>query len=904
MKNFLMIFVVALTAGVYAVSFKGEILCDPVNEINSLTISKDAVVQPSFHYIDGIPVQCLRISLLPGTSRTSLFVRIKVNDLSGKKVNFICAIAAAEKNGTAQCKLIANGAKLFDTKINTDQPVFFRATPTVDHFGSVNFSFEIFYPSLKDISPVDLILPALIDLKKINNSTQKSDIQFGTTDSNKTWKIAGTENINSDFKETDNVFLVPEIKLIDINSKSIEPRDGKTVKIIATLKNSGWKDYTSSPDNAIKIYVDKKSGVIDEKKQTQLIPDIPAGGVTEIEWMVHTHKKISEIKGEIVSVFLNQKKKFNVPLYSPQNFCSKMKSENRWEIIVNPKENLIAYDWVQDNLKIRFIKSSDGIQRARFMVKNNGKFKTVATTRKLAMFDIITPNNQIKTLTFLPKSARYFEPPENKVVLRGWIFSKETGGLIIEQYYSHPANSSEINIETKIFTKNDLKIAKISNPVFNLEADGNSTIIIPGFQFKKLTSTVQPQKRKWMFNNSINYLVPFSKQLIPFAYAGSLGGSICFENPKGSFGNNNNMMWLFKKSNAKTRRYTIANIAKPAFGNTLKKLRPKESFSIKTSVKIVPENVAPDRLLPNVLQLGVVPVPLIDAEKERLMKKFIMSIDSTIAFDYDEINKQIGLLRSSKSKKWNPEITAEINKIYSNLLTKIHKNKNVQNELLDLCTQLDWTLDKKITGKKIISRSGTRELPDKILKLLIEGKKTGNEDSVSLGISLLSKLRGKLIFSSNNIPSLSAYAKLAKANIKAYKITENKLFLKEADRLLLLGEVFMKKKSKSATRGIGMAEENVGLPTPGNYEGLFSTEATLSFVDALFDAAEADKTRTSQNNRLANLLLNAVEKFYLQQNKNGLIPEFFSQEFNTVTGKYVRPYLLWEMFLRQNKLLN
>jgi len=904
MKKFLLTFIVTLVSTAFAISFNGEILCDPVNEVDSLILSKDAVVKPTFHYIDGSPVQCLRISLLPWTSRTSLFVRIKVNNLSGKKVNFICAIATVEKKQTAQCKLVANGVELFDTSVSNTTPIYVRTTPTIDNVGSINFSFEISYASSKNISPVDLILPALIDLKKINNSTLKSDIKFGIDNSNKTWRIAGTENINpSKFKETDSLFFIPKIELLDINSKSIEPRGGMPVKIIVTLKNSGWKDYISDLNNSIKMSLDEKSEIVDEKKQTQLIPDIPAGESAEIEWRIRTHKNISEINGEIVSVFLNQKKKFIIPLYASKIFQSKLKNENKWEIIVNPKENLIAYDWIQDNLKIQFVKSSDGIKSVQFMVENSNKFETVAIAEKLAVFDIITPNNKIKTLTFLPKSARYLESPENKIILRGWIFSKETGGLIIEQYYSHPPHSSEINIETKIFTKNNLKIAKISGPVFNLEADENSTIIIPGFQLKKLLSTKQPEKQKWMFNTSMNSLIQFSKQLIPFAYTRSLGGSIFFKNFKKSFGNNN-MMWLFKKTTAKTRRYTIANIAKPAFGNTLINLSPKESFSIKTSVKIIPENVAVNALLPNILRLGVIPVTLIDAEKERLIKKFIMSIDSTNVFNSDEINKQIVLLRLSKNQNRSLEITAKINKIYSKLLTKTNGNKNVQEELMELCTQLDWTLDKKITGGNIIGQAGTKELSDKILELLIEGKNTENEDAVSLAINLLSKLRNKLMLSMNNIPALSTYAKLAKANIIAYKITDDKLFLKEAERLLLLGETFMRKSSESATRGIGMAQENLGASTPDNYGGLFSAEATLTFIDALYDAVEVDETKAEQNNRIANLILNSVEKFYIQKNRNGLIPEFLSPEFNTASGKYVQPYLLWKVFLRQNKLLN
>jgi len=52
------------------------------------------------------------------------------------------------------------------------------------------------------------------------------------------------------------------------------------------------------------------------------------------------------------------------------------------------------------------------------------------------------------------------------------------------------------------------------------------------------------------------------------------------------------------------------------------------------------------------------------------------------------------------------------------------------------------------------------------------------------------------------------------------------------------------------------------------------------------------------------LLLNAVEKFYLQKNKDGLIPEFYSPGFNIISGKYMQPFFLRKMFLRQNKLSN
>jgi len=872
MKKLLFTCLLMLAAGVNASSFKGEMLYDPVNEINSLIISENTVVQKSFHYINGSPVQCLRFSLSQGTSRTSLFVRIKINDLIGKNADFICAVAAKEKNKIAQCRLMANGAKMFDTAVNNNQPMYFRGKPTIDNSGSVNLSFEIFYASSKDIFAIDLILPALIGLEKIGNSDQEPDFQFGMINSKKSWRIADTDNKNLlNPNEIDNIFLVPKIELVEVISKSIKPYDGVPVKILAVLKNTGWKNYVCNSNNTFKIYVDKKSGIADEEKLSQFIPDVPAGGFAEVEWTIHTHKNISKINGEAESEFLNIKTNFSVAIFSRDRFHPNLKKNKGWDIIVNQKENLIAYDWLHNNLKLRFVKSSAGIQNVQFAIKNNNKFKTVATVEKLASVDVITPNNKIKTLVFLPKSVQYIEMPENKVLVRGWAFSKETGGLAIEQYYSRSKNKSEIIIETKIVAKSNMKIAGIANPVFNLEADENSSLVIPGFKFEKLLSRLLTQKYKWMFANYSDYLIPLSEQLVPFAYAGSSGGSIYFKKSECSF-NKDNMMWHVEKNSLINSRYTFANVAKPFFGNVLKHLKSKESVCFKSYLEIIPENVAVNELLPSVLQLGVIPVQLIDAEKSRLMNKFITSIGDTNLLTVNDTNA--------------------------------NNNEDVKLRLLGLCTEYDWTLDKKISGKVIVDKAGIKKIPDDILLLVIEGNNSGNKDSVSLGLNLLSKLRNILIYSFNDIPDLSTYAKLAKANISAYKIGGDKLFLKEANRLLHLGEIFMRKSAEKRTRGIGMAEEKVGRSTPGNCEGLISTDATLLLIDALFDAAEADDIKASRNNRFANLLLNAVEKFYLQKNKDGLIPEFYSPEFNIISGKYIQPFFLRKMFLRQNKLLN
>ena len=700
----------------------------------------------------------------------------------------------------------------------------------------------------------------------MTNPNQDPDIQFGKINSKKSWRIADTANnklLNSN--KVDNIFLVPKIELVDIISKSIKPYDSVPVKIIAVFKNSGWKDYVCNSNNLIKIHVDKKSGIAEEGMLSQFIPDVPAGGFAEVEWTIHAHKKISEINGSAESEFLNIKTKFSVNLFSRDALNSNIK--NGWNIVANQKENVIAYDWMQNDLKVRFVKSPAGIQNVQFAVKYNNKFKTVAIVEKLASVDVITPNNKIKRLVFLPKSVRYFENPENKVLIRGWAFSKETGGLTIEQYYSYPKKASEITIETKIIAKNNMKIVGFANPVFNLEADENSSLIIPGFKFNKLVSPLLPKKYEWMFGDSIDCLVPLSKQLVPFAWAGSSGGSLCFKNLEGSF-SKDNMMWNVEKKSGKDNRYSIANIAKPYFGNVLKHLKSKESIILKSSLEVISRNVSVDELMPSVLQLGVIPVPLIDAEKSRLMNKFITSIGKTNLLSTDSIN--------------------------------VNNNENVKLKLLDLCTGYDWTLDKKITGKDIVDKAGIKNIPDDILILINEGNNSGNKDSVSLGLNLLSKLRNILIYSFNGIPDLSTYAKLAKANISAYKVGGDKLFLKEANRLLHLGEIFMRKSAEKRTRGIGMAEEIVGGSTPGNCEGLISADATLLLIDALFDAAEADDINASRNRRLANLLLNAVEKFYLQENKDGLIPEFYSPEFNIVSGKYMRPYFLREMFLRQN----
>jgi len=904
MKKILLIFIVAISPIMFAASFNGEILCDPVNEMDSLILSKDAVVQPAFHYINGYPVQCLRVSLQSESSRTSLFVRIKAKNLTGKKINFICAVASANNNNnSAKFKLVANGVNLFNSAVKSEQPVYFRANPTVDNFGTVNFSFEISYYSPKKVFAVDLILPAVVGLGKTVNSVQKPDIKFGLTDSNKTWRIADSVNIKtSDFKVTDNIFLIPQLKLLKIISKSIEPRDGMPVKIIAILKNTGWKDYINSIDNTLKISVDKKSGVTDEDKQVQLIPNIAAGGLAEIEWTIHTHKNISKINGELISDFLNKNEKFNIPLYAIGNQNSKAKNKNGWKIFACKKENLIVYDWMQNNVNLRFIKSPCGIQNVQFSVRNNNKYKTVATIDNLAEFDAIAPNNKIKTLTFTPKSVRYLES-ENKVLVRGWAFDKEIGGLTVEQYYSRPNNTSEIKIETKITAKSNIRLVEIRNPVFNLETAKNSILIIPGFVFEKLVSPLKIKKYKWIIENSNIDLIQLSQQLIPFVYAESLGGSVCFKNPESSF-RKNNSLWAVEKFFSKMGgRYTIVNITKPSFGNILKNLKSKESLYTETYLEIIPEKTVIADKLPNILQLGVIPVQLIDAEKKRLVKKFITSINEMSALSPDEIDKLIVLLRASKSKDLDAETNGKINDLYSKLLAGLDENKNEKNKkrLLKLCTKYDWTLDKKISGNVIINRMGIYNITDDLLELLNNNNKN-NKEAISLALSLLQKIRGKLIFP-DDLPALSIYAKLAKANIAVYKSSGDKSFLYEANRLLHLGEIFMRKSTENIARGIGMAEENVGNTSPGNYVGLFSADATLRLVDALYDAAEADALNAERNYRLANLILDAVEKFYLRENKDGLIPEYLVPEFNTVTGKYLHPYLLWKMFLRQNKLL-
>ena len=905
-KSIICFFIVAALF-VNADSFRGKILFDPVNEINSLALSKDAVARRSFHYIDGEPVQCLRLSLLPGTSRTSLFVKIKINTAAERKINFICAVASAENNNKdACCKLTANGTELFKTIVNNNQPVYLRGVPAIDNNGDVNIAFEISYNSSKDVFPVDLILPALISLHKIDNETQNSDLQFGTIDSGKTWRISEMGNSDSsNFDKNDGVFLIPEIQFSEIISKSIEPQAGTPVKVIAILKNTGWKDYVCSSGNVINISIDEKTGVIDKENQVQLIPDVPAGGSAEIEWAICTHQNISDLKGELVSPFLNMKTEFTIPLFNDNKFPSKSKTDSGWEIIVNKKDNMIAYDWLQANIRIRFVKALTGIEKIQFSIKKNNKYRIVAAVNELAKLDVIITNDKVKTLSFSPKTIRYFDGQENKVLIRGWAFSKETGGVTIEQHYSRPKNASEINIETKITAKNDIKIAKIYNPVFHLEADEDSAVIVPGFRFGRLLSPLQLRKFNWMFYNLINEPIPISKQLIPFLYADSLHGSICFEKPDSSF-KGNNMMWLIDKKSGDTKsRYIVSDIVKPHSGSLLKYLKSKESLSVKSSVKIIPENVDVAKLLPDVLQLGVIPALLVYAEKERLIKKFVMSVSCTNSFTPDEMKEQTYLLHESKNKKWSSAISDEINELYSGLTNKINTDDRNTVFSQNLCTEYDWILDKNISGDMIIRKFGIKKINDDVLELLNTGKMTGNKDAISIGKNLLLKLRNKLIYASDNNLTLLTYVKLAKANVLACKITEDQSFAKEANRLLRLGEIFMRKSSEKATRGIGMAEKILGCQTPqNNFAGLFSPDATVAFADILYDAAEVDKLEASRKRRLANLLIKAVERFYLHKNKNGLIPEFWSPEFNIPAGEYKRPYSLWQIFLRQNKSLN
>jgi len=910
-----------LFAGAFRVnadSYNAEVICDPVSEINSLILSKDTVVQPAFHYIDGEPVQCLRFSFLPESSRTSLFARIKVNNLADKKINFICAVASAENNKTAFFELVANGSKLFDTHIN-NQTVYFRTEPPIDNNGDVVLSFKIIYDSSKNTFPVDIIFPALVSLRKIDKSSHKYDIQFGTTDSRKTWMLSGIKNLN--LNKTDDVFLLPQIELLEVISKSIEPKAGTPVKVTAVLKNSGWKDYISTPDNAVKISVDKKSGVTDIEKQTQLIPDIPAGELAEIEWTVHTHKNIFDIKGEIVSSFLKKKRGFSIPVFSKNMFRSDPENKSELERII--EKNLIAYDWFPGNVgnvRIRFVKSPAGVKNIQFSLKEDNEYKMAAIVNQLAAFDIITPDNSVKKIMFLPKKVRYLENPDNKVLVSGWAFSKETGGLIVEQYYSWSKSKSKINIETKITSKKNIKITKVHSPVFNLEAVENDTLIIPGFTFENLSSPSQPKKYKWMQYNPLMSGIPVSQQLIPYIYAGSLNGAIRFD-----VFDSNDMMWLVD-SNKKCVRYRISNIAKPSSGYMLKHLTPEDVLSVNLSVSIHSKNTNVSSLLPEIISLGVVPAPLVYAEKQRLMKKFIMSVECTNYFSCDEMKVQAILLRESKNKNknWDPEISANINRLYSGLLPKISTNKfiaasssyasfygvlnnnkqglieNAENELLKLCTKYDWSLDKNITGSSIIIREHIQKILDDVSRMLIAGEIADNEDAISLCTNVLSKLRNRLIYTANNYPELSTYAKLAKANVMACRITGDRSFLKEANRLLRVSEIFFKKSNDNTTRGIGMAEGKIGYPTPeNNFAGLLSPEATIAFADALYDAAEIDKMEASRNLRLANLIIKSVEKFYLKENKNGLIPEFWSREFNTPKGKYIYPYFLWEIFLRQ-----
>ena len=254
MKYTFFIFITAV--GINAATFKADVLSDIVSEMNSLTLSKDAIVQRAYHNIDGEPVQCLRFALSSDSSQTSLFARIRINNLVKKNAKFICAVGSAINisNENIYFRIVSNGSSLFSKKISSNTIDFISDSITVDNSGGAELSFEIYYKKPEKYIPIDIILPVVFEVKKYSAITNLPDIII----SGNNWQFYNKEADNTG----DKIYFVPNIKFEKIISKSIFPQAGTPVKIIAVIKNSGWGDYHSSSGNTVFVSVNNGSTIL------------------------------------------------------------------------------------------------------------------------------------------------------------------------------------------------------------------------------------------------------------------------------------------------------------------------------------------------------------------------------------------------------------------------------------------------------------------------------------------------------------------------------------------------------------------------------------------------------------------------------------------------------------------
>ena len=907
-KLFFILFIFSFA--INAASFKAEVLCDPVSEMNSLILSKDVIVQRAYHNIEGKPVQCLRFILSPDSSQTSLFARIRVDDFVKKNVKFICAVAPAldSTNKSVYCKIVSNGSILFSKEINNNKINYICDSLNMDNSGGAELSFELAF--IKKSIPVDIILPAVLELHECNAGTNISDI----TISGNSWRFSKKE----DEESLDGIYFAPKINFEKIISKSIFPQAGTPVKIIAVIKNSGWGDYHSSSGNTVFVSIDRKNCEIDKVNFNKTIPDIPAGEYNEIEWTVHPHKRATVVKGIVFSEYLNISNEFKIPIYAEKKYTSKLDSENVWERMVNKENNFIAFDWRKNGVRIRFVQSLKGLENIQLAVKNRNMYETISVANLFAGIDILLPDGKIKKLVFKPRSVKYYKTPTEKVVVRGWCFSKETGGVVIEQEYKRSNKLSQIYIETKITTKRKLNIARFYNPDFQINLDEKSVFVTPGYVFNNSLAGISDFKSKWIINNFSLSFYKLNKQLIPFTYINNKFGAICFERIKSIF-NNDNLAWVSENSGG---RFLLSEIAIPKSGDYLKSIYPNKPFVVKTVIKILPENAKLENALPDVMQIGVVPTPLISAEYKRLFDKIMKAIENADVHSDEELTAMFVLAMQSKKDFNRSDFIFKINKSYSFLYNKIStngfiplnsvcsylykidfpqkQNNNAGKISLQLCTKYDWILDNKITYDKFIEKVNINILADDILILVNLADDYNDKEALKFSEKLLAKIRGKSFFNSQK-NSLLLFAKLAKANIQLYEITKKQDCLNEAKRLLKISEVFMKKSTENITRDIGMAANHLGVLTPRNPRaGWLSPDATLAFADALFEFAKISSIDSSRSKRLANLLVDSVEKFYMKECDDALLPEYWSSEFQVSAGEKKLPVYLWKMILKQH----
>ena len=917
-KNIILVLVFFVFC-VRGASYKAEILCDPVRQINSFVLSKEAVVNRAFHEISGEPAQCLRLSIAADTERTSMFARITARGLVKKKIKFICAVAPAFDlaQKSFSCKIVANGKIVFNERIDTNQIHFILDEPAINNSGNVDFSFEISYDGLENITPVDIILPALFEIEKYDAGVSEPDILLGESAGKKTWRFCGKES--ESFKQIDKIYFTYKIEFEKIISQSIFPQAGAPVELAAVLKNTGWQDYYSSEANAVKIKIDEKTAKMGDEAHTRMIPDIPAGQIGKVSWTVHPHKNIASIKGELISNFLDKKVNFTVPTYTKNKYKSKTGNDDVWERLVSKKDNFIAFDWRKAGVRLRFVQSPKGIENIQFAVKNKNEYETISIANQFAVIDVLLPNNEIKRMVFKPRSVKFVKGEPSKVMARGWIFSKETGGLVIEQEYKRSDKTAKICISTKILAKKDISIARIYQPNFQVDLDEKSVIIAPGFLYEKALAQNKHKKYRWIFYDSFGALFPLNRQLVPFVIAKNAAGIFALEKNESVF-TSENSAWFIDKNGG---RLLLSNIAVPSNGSVYQKVKSNGTITVKTVVEVLPKNTKLYSAMPDVLQLGVTPSHLIAAEKVRLVKNFVKPFIAANSFSNEEIAAQFVLIEKSRKEIRSADTIGKISKLYSELRARTNgfipitskysflyginfsANKTLLRSAaekisLALCTKYDWALDNKISGKMILDKLNVKTLSDDILILIKSIEFSNDESARKIVETLLKKIRGvDFIDAKNN--TLLIFAKIAKANVAAYKFTKNKSYLEEAKRLLKLCEVFMNKSSKNISRDIGMAINFLGNSSPEKpLAGMLSQEATLAFADALYDLAKADNSTAGRNNRVANLLIEAVEQYYLRGNIEGMIPEYWSPDYRITAGGNELPFYLWKMFLRQN----